>query len=105
METLKYKSASKKITITVRPGKVKVTGYSKGSKITFKKQPNADGYIAKVKKVGSKYRKNIKVSKKSKYISVKSLPKGKYHIKISAWKKISGKKIYGQEQGVLIVKG
>lgn len=103
--TAKYTYATKKITITVKPGKLKVTGYSKGSSITFKQQPNADGYIAKTKRVGSNYKKIFSASKNKKSISVKGLPKGKYKIKLSAWKKISSKKVYGKETNVIIVIG
>ena len=92
--TSKYKSASKKITITVKPTKLKITGY-KGSKLMFTPQSNVSGYEVKIAKVGSNFRKNLKLSSKSKYLDLKKYSKGDYKIQIRAYKKVSKSTYYG----------
>ena len=92
--TSKYKSASKKVTITVKPAKLKITGY-KGSKLIFTPQANVSGYEVKIAKMGSKFKKNLKLSSKSKYLDLKKYSKGDYKIQIRAYKKVSKSTYYG----------
>lgn len=93
-ETLKYKSGTKKISITIKPGKLKITGY-KGKKITFKKQPNVSGYQAIITKVSSRFKRNLKLGRKVKTVDLSGYPSGDYRLKIRAYKIISKKKVYG----------
>ena len=98
--TSKYKSASKKITIKVKPGKIKITSakpYSKKLKLKIKQQKNCSGYESQL----SEY-KNFKNSLKTTYPSnIKGLGIGVsgkklYYFRIRAYKKIDGEKVYGK---------
>ena len=72
---------------------------SRTIKVTWKKDPQADGYQIQYAK-NSKFtrgKKNVTIKKKStvsKKIS-KITKSGKYHVRVRAYKKIDGKKCYG----------
>ena len=93
--TSKYKAASKKITITVKPAKIKLKtfkGNKRVLKIYYTKQNNADGYQC----VYNRGLKKITTTSNKNYITLKNLKKGKCEAKIRAFKKISGIKVYGK---------
>ncbi len=100
-ETDNYKSASKKITIIVKPAKVEIKSLtSKKQKINFKieKQSGVSGYIAEAS-LKSNFNKKISVSLKSTKTkgTFPKVEKGKkYHIRIRAYVKINGEKYYSK---------
>lgn len=93
-ETDNYKSTSKKIKVKVKPQKIKIKnfgGNKKTLKIYYKKQNNADGYQC----IYNRGSKKIKTTSNKNYVVLKNLQKGTCIAQIRAYKKISGKKVYG----------
>lgn len=93
-ETSTYKSVTKKITVIVKPSKLKIKtfkGNKKALKIYYKMQSNADGYQC----IYSRGNKKITTTSKKNYVTLKNLSKGHWLAKLRAYKKISGKKFYG----------
>lgn len=94
-ETTKYKGAKKKVTITVKPGKLKLKnfrGNKKALKIYYVKQNNADGYQCKY----NRGNKTITTTSKKNYVVLKNLQNGNCIASVRAFKKIDGKKVYGK---------
>ena len=92
------------------PKKVKLTGVKqKGSKkaeLTWTKVTGASGYEISMKTDNGKYKK-IKTIEKGKTVTYKKsgLKKGrKYSFRVRAYKKLSGKKVYGDYSNVKSVK-
>jgi hypothetical protein len=95
--TANYSAATKIITITVKPQKVKVKSVKKKGKayrVNFKSQKSISGYEVKCTKKGGKTQK-AKLKSSMNYVELKNMPKGKYTLKIRAFKKSGGKKLYG----------
>lgn len=103
-----YKSATKKITLTVKPKKSTVTKLSSSSKgklqVKWKKDSTATGYqivIAKNKKfTKGKKTAYIKSKRTVSKTFTKLSSKKKYYVKVRAYKIVSGKKIYGPYSSV-----
>ena len=78
----------------VKASKVIITELKRGKgtfKVKYKKIDEASGYQIKYKKSGQW--KIIDTTKRS--YTVKNLPKGKYKVKVRAYRKYNGKKYYG----------
>ena len=95
------KAVSKKITLTVKPKKGKVkkaSGKKKAAVIKVRKDAHATGYqilVARNKKF-TKGKKSVKVKASKVKVTIKKLKgKKKYYVKTRSFKKISGKKVYG----------
>ena len=103
-----YESAKKTVKLTVKPKKNKISNISskKKSQITlkWKKDSKASGYEV----VYSYNGKNKKVDIKKNNVTsttIKKLKRRKtYSVKIRSYKKVSGKKIYGEYSKVMKVK-
>jgi hypothetical protein len=100
-----YKSASKKITVTVKPGKIKYTTRDRTTKkgirivkVNFKSQKNCDGYDVQISfKNSFKDIKSAKLKKTKKTVVFTKVTVGtKYYLRLRAYKKIGGKKTYGK---------
>ena len=98
-----YKSASKTVTITVKPKRAKITAArSKKYKtltVKWKKDSKASGYQVVIAQNQSfkKGKKTAVIKKKSTTSKTfKKLPSGKtYYVKVRAYKKAGSKKVYG----------
>lgn len=109
--TSQYNSATKKITITVKPKKVTGLKAKKGKKrmtVSWKRDKKATGYqitYAHNKKF-KKGKKNITISKnKTVKRTIKKLKARKtYYVKVRAYKKVGKTKIYGAYSKVKKVK-
>jgi hypothetical protein len=100
-----YKSASKKITVTVKPGKIKFTTRERATKkgirivkVNFKPQKNCDGYDVQISfKNSFKDIKSAKLKKTKKTVVFTKVTVGtKYYLRLRAYKKTAGKKTYGK---------
>ena len=101
--TSQYKAAQKKITITVKPKKQKVTYFQQNKDyklvVKWKKDTKATGYIIQYS-TDKNFKKNVKkitISKNkttSKTLS-KITPYKVYYVRVCSYKKSSGKKILG----------
>ncbi|MCQ4635930.1 lectin like domain-containing protein [Anaerovorax odorimutans] len=98
-----YKSASKKVTITVKPKKSTITS-TKSRKyrtlsVKWKKDSKASGYqvVVAQNKSFKKGKKTANIKKKSTTSTTfKKLASGKtYYVKVRAYKKAGSKKVYG----------
>lgn len=95
-ETSKYKAASKKITITVKPQKLKIksgSGNKKAYIIKFVPQKTISGYECTYKNGGKNHKIILSGNKKS--VTLKDLVKGNCVVKIRAFKKVGQTKLYG----------
>lgn len=109
--TTNYNSATKKVTITVKPKKVVSVKVKKGKKqmtVSWKKDSKATGYQITYaqNKAFTKGKKDVNISKnKIVKTTVKKLkPKKTYYVKVRAYKKVGGTKIYGVYSAVKTVK-
>ncbi len=77
-------------------------GGKKTAKLAWKKVKGAKGYQIKysTSKKFKKSKTKTKTSKKNK-ITLKKLTKNRYYIKVRAYKKVNGKKVYGKYSSVL----
>lgn len=105
-----YAASGQNLKTTTTPKKVKLTGVKqKGSKkaeLTWTKVTGASGYEISMKTDNGKYKK-IKTIEKGKTVTYKKsgLKKGrKYSFRVRAYKKLSGKKVYGDYSNVKSVK-
>lgn len=94
-----YKTATKTITVTVTPKKSAVSGKtakSKGFKVSYKKVAGAGGYEVQysTSKKFTKKTTTTKTSKKTSYTAKKLKAKKTYYVRVRAYKKVSGTKIY-----------
>ena len=110
--TKEYKAAEKKITITIKPQKQKVSSLksSKAKTITvkWKKDTKATGYILQYS-TDKNFKKNVKSktisNSKTTSAKITKLKTGKkYYVKICSYKKISGAKLKGSYSAVKSVK-
>ena len=88
--------------MTVKGLKVK----SKGRKlnVSWKKTSSADGYTVQYKLQNAKKFKTLKTTTKNK-VKSKKLKKGKkYQVRVRTYKKLAGKKVYGQWTEIKTVK-
>lgn len=94
-----YNAADKKVTITVKPAKGKVSSVknqsSKKMTVKWSKGANVDGY--QIKYTTGKKSKTVTVKGgKTTSKTISKLSKGKtYKVQVRAYKKISGKNVYG----------
>lgn len=113
--TDRFCAATKKITITVKPGKVKLKAkkiYTKNGsyciKQFFAKQKNCDGYewqLSPKKSFPINYLRSKYLSKSKKYIFQSAAYKGrKYYIRIRAYKKIGKKTVNGKWSKIIVFK-
>ncbi len=109
--TADYNSATKKVTITVKPKKVASLKIKKGKKrmlVSWKKDSKATGYqvtYAQNKKF-TQSKKDITIGKnKTVKKTIKKLkPKKTYYVKVRAYKKVGNTKIYGAYSSVKTAK-
>ncbi len=100
VSALKAKIAA--LEMTVKGLKVK----SKGRKlnVSWKKTSSADGYTVQYKLQNAKKFKTLKTTTKNK-VKSKKLKKGKkYQVRVRTYKKLAGKKVYGQWTEIKTVK-
>lgn len=111
-ETSQYKSAEKKITITIKPKKQKVSSVkstaAKTITVKWNKDTKATGYIFQYS-TDKNFKKNVKtvtISKnKTTSKKISKLKSGKkYYVRICSYKKVSGEKIQGSYSAVKSVK-
>lgn len=102
-ETANYKRAEKKITVTVKPKKATLSkakaGAAKKAVVQWKKDAKASGYEIVVA-TNKKFTKNVKkiqvASKKTTKKTISGLKSGKkYFVKVRAYAKAQGGKVYG----------
>ena len=111
-ETAAYKSAEKKITLTVVPKKQKVS-YAKSTKaktitVKWRKDSKATGYILQYSR-DKKFKKNVKsitISKnKTTSKKITKLTAGKkYYVRVCSYKKVSKHKLKGSYSAVKTVR-
>lgn len=101
-ETKQYKKASKKITITVIPRKMKIKAVNspkkKYIKVSWEKDSSVTGYIMYISLNKNFKNQTFQRTYKKKVSSMNTSglkSKRRYYIKIRAYKKIGKKKIYG----------
>ena len=108
----KYKAATKTITLTVKPVKVKVTSVkqlkAKTLQVKWKKDKKASGYIIQYS-TDKKFKKNVKKAVVTKNQTVtkkitKLKPGKKYYVRVCAYKNSHGKKVQGSYGTVKSVK-
>ena len=108
----KYKAATKTITLTVKPVKVKVTSVkqlkAKTLQVKWKKDKKASGYIIQYS-TDKKFKKNVKkaVVTKNQTVTKKITnlkPGKKYYVRVCAYKNSHGKKVQGSYGTVKSVK-
>ncbi|MBO5371425.1 MAG: fibronectin type III domain-containing protein [Lachnospiraceae bacterium] len=110
-ETEKYQSAEKVISITVTPKQVKLKSVkSKKAKtmvIKWKRDKKVNGYqitFAKNKKFKKAKSFTVNKNKVTKFTIKKLSAKKTYYVKVRAFKKVAGEKIYGKYSKVKKVK-
>ena len=108
----KYKAATKTITLTVKPVKVKVISVkqlkAKTLQVKWKKDKKASGYIIQYS-TDKKFKKNVKKAVVTKNQTVtkkitKLKPGKKYYVRVCAYKNSHGKKVQGSYGTVKSVK-
>ena len=84
----------------------KVKAKSKGRKFTVKweKNKDAEGYKVEYRKVGSNKYKLLKEVSKNKVTSKKLKKKVKYQFRVTTYKTVGGKKVYGVSKETKVVK-
>ena len=92
-KTIKVKRSAPKPPTKVKNLRASVSGST--LKLSWKKTKGVDGYKIYLKKSGYKKTITVKGSSKVKK-TLKGLKKGKYSIKIRAYKKVEGRTIYGK---------
>ena len=111
-ETKTYKAAQKKITLTVKPKKQKISSLksTKAKTITvkWKKDTKATGYMLQYS-TDKNFKKNVKKitisNNKTTSKQIRKLKAGKkYYVRICSYKKSSGAKIKGKYSKVKSVK-
>ncbi len=109
--TTKYKPAEKKISITVSPKRTKLNSVaSKKAKtmvVKWKRDKKASGYqitFANNKKFKKAKSFTVNKNKTTKFTITKLSAKKTYYVKVRAFKKSGGKKIYGEYSKVKSVK-
>lgn len=92
--TVKVTVNTSKIKKSLKIKKLKCKKYKKKIKLTWKRNKKADGYVVKYKKVSKKkyVKKTIKTNKKH---AIKIKRYKKMNVRVRAYKKVDGKKIYG----------
>lgn len=107
-ETTKYKAAEKKITITVKPKKQKISSIkltnAKNMIVKWKKDTKATGYVLQYS-TDKNFKKNVKKvtisSSKTTSKKIVGLKAGKkYYVKVCSYKKASGAKVTGNYSAV-----
>lgn len=110
-ETDTYNAATKKITLTIKPKKaagVALTAKRKAIAVSWDKDSKASGYQI-LCATNSKFTKGkktvtVKNAKTTKKTVSKLKAKKTYHVKVRAYKTVSGKKVYGAYSAVKKIK-